>query len=271
MSSPWIFICPSSRGIGHALTRRLLLTTSLPILATTRRDPSSTKASLLDGLPASQDLAPRLSLVPCDVTDEPSIRAAAQHAQDLFPRASHHLRLACGIPGVLHPPEKNPAQIDADHGLDSFRVNSLGPLLLMKHFAEFLPKRATDLAASDGRDAVQLPKHATWLSMSARVGSISDNRAGGWYTYRASKTAVSSASKSFDNFLQSRSGDNAVAVAYHPGTVKTELSRAFWESVPEDKLFSTEYAAERMVDVIKGLTLAQRGKCWDWKNEEVPP
>lgn len=278
MSAPWIFISPSSRGIGHALTRRLLQTTSLPILASTRRDPSSTKASILDGLQSQggggfEDLAPRLSIVTLDVTDESSIRDAAARARELFPPKTHHLHLACAIPGVLHP-EKNPRQIDADLSLETFRVNTIGPLLLVKHFSELLPKKATDLGApgsSGGSDSVSLPRHATWLSMSARVGSIADNKAGGWYSYRSSKTAVSSISKSLDNYLKASSGDNAVAVSYHPGTVKTDLSRGFWESVGEDKLFSPEYAAERMVDVISGLELSQRGKCWDWKNEEVPP
>lgn len=278
MSSPWIFICPSSRGIGHALTRRLLLTTPLPILATTRHDPATTKKSLLEGLPQSTDLAPRLSLVSCDVTDESSVRDAAARAEELFPQRTHHLRLACAIPGVLLNPEKNPSQIDAEKTLESFRINTIGPLLLIKHFSEFLPKQATDLQPCHSEDAegkddeVRLSAaHAVWLSMSARVGSITDNKAGGWYSYRASKTAVSSISKSFDNFLRARSGDKALSVAYHPGTVKTELSRGFWNSVEKDKLFSPEYAAERMLDVISKLELGQRGKTWDWKNEEVPP
>ena len=274
MSTPWIFICPSSRGIGHALTRRLLLTTSLPILATTRRDPSSTKASLLSGLPRPEDVAPRLSIVTCDVTDETSLGAAAERAAELFPPGACHLRLACAIPGLLRP-EKNPKQVDEAASIETFRVNTIGPLLLMKHFGEFLPKRATEFAAAageeEGRDAVRLPAHAVWLNMSARVGSITDNRAGGWYSYRASKTAVASVTKSYDNFLRARSGDKAVAVSYHPGTVKTDLSRDFWASVEPDKLFSPEYAAERMVDVLSGLQLGQRGRTWDWKNEEVPP
>lgn len=270
MSSPWIFICPSSRGIGHALTRRLLQTTSLPILATTRRDPSSTKASLLSDLPQADDLAPRLSLVPLDVTDESSIQKAAEHARGLFPEKTHHLRLACAIPGMLYP-EKNPSQIDHEKALDSFKINTIGPLLLIKHFSAFLPKLSTEIPDSPKDDKIALPNRSTWLSMSARVGSITDNKAGGWYSYRASKTAVSSISKSFDNYLAARSGENAVAVGYHPGTVKTDLSKGFWESVEEGKLFSPEYAAEKLVDVVAGLKIEQRGKCWDWKNTEVPP
>lgn len=270
MSSPWIFICPSSRGIGYALTRRLLQTTSLPILATTRRDPSSTKASLLSDLPGAEDLAPRLSLVPLDVTDESSIQKAAEHARDLFPEKTHHLRLACAIPGMLHP-EKNPAQIDHEKALDTFKINTIGPLLLIKHFAPFLSKLSTDIQDTPVEDTISLPNRSTWLSMSARVGSITDNKAGGWYSYRASKTAVSSMSKSFDNYLLARSGEKAAAVSYHPGTVKTNLSKGFWDSVGEGKLFSPEYAAEKMVDVISGLKIEQRGKCWDWKNTEVLP
>lgn len=270
MSSPWIFICPSSRGIGHALTRRLLQTTSLPILATTRRDPSSTKSSILSDLPQATDLAPRLSVTTLDVTDESSVQRAAEHAEELFPDKTHHLRLACAIPGVLHP-EKNPAQIDHDKALETFRINTIGPLLLVKHFARFLPKLSTEIPDTPAGDSIALPRRSTWLTMSARVGSITDNRAGGWYSYRASKTAVSSISKSLDNYLHARSGEKAVAVGYHPGTVKTDLSKGFWESVPEGQLFSAEYAAEKMVDVISGLQIEQRGKCWDYKNTEVPP
>lgn len=215
-------------------------------------------------------MGPRLSVVGIDVTDESSIREAAEHARQLFPPKTHHLHLGCAIPGVLHT-EKSPKQIDADLSLETFKINTIGPLLLIKHFSELLPKKTTDMAEISGDDAVRLPHHATWLSMSARVGSITDNRAGGWYSYRASKTAVSSISKSFDNFLLAGSGDNAISVAYHPGTVKTGLSKGFWDSVAKDKLFSPEYAAERMVDVLSKLEVRQRGKCWDWKNEEVPP
>ncbi|POR38784.1 C-factor [Tolypocladium paradoxum] len=107
--------------------------------------------------------------------------------------------------------------------------------------------------------------------MAARVGSTADNRAGGWYSYRASKAAVFSLTRSLDLFLLARCGERALAVAYHPGTVRTDLSREFWRNVPEGRLFSPEYAAERMVHVICGLDVEQRGRCWDWKGEEVPP
>ncbi|OTA03828.1 hypothetical protein A9Z42_0043590 [Trichoderma parareesei] len=351
-STPWIFICPSSRGIGNALTRHVLrctarLPTSIPILATTRHvDPGAAKAALLrDIFPMSsssvltsstqssssskgnlqrlpnkqkqqqqqqkrqrEELSKRLFVVRCDVTDESTVASAAEEARRLFPGDTHHLHLACVLPGVLLNPEKSPAQVDADAALQSFRVNAVGQMLVAKHFFGFLPRRATAMPAGyewddevdeeedddeDGYDggegedddeglgeeeeeedeaeeevrgkpkeeaapaALRLPQHATWLSMSARVGSTTDNRSGGWFSYRASKAAVNSITRSLDVQLRARAGDNAMAVAYHPGTVKTDLSRDFWGGVPEERLFSPEYAAERLVDV------------WLWKGHAI--
>ncbi|KAF4975967.1 hypothetical protein FZEAL_7319 [Fusarium zealandicum] len=272
MSKPWIFVSPSTRGIGYALTRHLLQKTSLPILATARHrhDLKDVKASLLEGLSDKDSLASRLSIVHADVTDDKSLGEAASKAADLFPPDKHHLRFACALPGILRP-EKNPSQIDAEASLEQFRINTVGPILLIKHFDSLLPKRTTELEPSPESDEIKLPDHATWLSMAARVGSTADNRAGGWFSYRASKAGVISLAKSYDNFLKGRCGDKAISMAYHPGTVKTELSKGFWESTAEGKLFSPEYAAERLVSVATGLSMDQRGKCWGWEGEEVPP
>ena len=107
--------------------------------------------------------------------------------------------------------------------------------------------------------------------MSARVGSISDNNLGGWYSYRASKAAVNSIAKSIDIYLKQSCGDNAMAVALHPGTVKTALSEEFWGSMPKEKLFTPEFAAERLIQVVKNVGLDGRGKCWDWQGKEIEP
>ncbi|PTB80022.1 NAD(P)-binding protein [Trichoderma longibrachiatum ATCC 18648] len=278
-STPWIFICPSSRGIGNALTRHVLrrtarLPTSVPILSTTRHaDPGAAKAALLRDIFPKDELSKRLFVVRCDVTDESTVASAAEEARRLFPGDTHHLHLACVLPGVLLNPEKSPAQVDADAALQSFRVNAVGQMLVAKHFFDFLPRRATAMPAGYEATAapLRLPQHATWLSMSARVGSTTDNLSGGWFSYRASKAAVNSITRSLDFQLRARAGDNAMAVAYHPGTVKTDLSRDFWGGVPEEKLFSPEYAAERLVDVVCGLGVEDRGRCWDWKGTEVPP
>lgn len=107
--------------------------------------------------------------------------------------------------------------------------------------------------------------------MAARVGSTSDNSLGGWYSYRASKAGVYSITKTLDLYLKTRSGTNAFAIAYHPGTVKTGLSKEFWGSVRESQLFGVEDAVEKMLKVVNEVGVDGRGRCWDWKGEEIKP
>lgn len=202
--------------------------------------------------------------------DESTIEDAASRAKDLFPTSSHHLRLAFCIPGILYP-EKSPAQLEHDQLTKTFATNTIGPLLLTKHFTPFLPKKSTALAPLPKSESSIIPDHAVWLTMSARVGSTSDNQLGGWYSYRASKAGVNSITKSLDLYLKTRCGDKAMAIAYHPGTVKTGLSKEFWGNVKEGKLFSADDAVEKMVGVVKNLGLEGRGRCWDWEGKEIKP
>lgn len=178
------------------------------------------------------------------------------------------MHLALCIPGILHP-EKSPSQVAYDKSLDMFKINTLGPLLLAKHFSPLLPKRNTQI---DSPILEGLPKQAIFAMMSARVGSISDNQAGGWYSYRMSKAAVNQLVKTLDIHLKNTVGEKAMAVGLHPGTVKTGLSKDFWKSTPKEKLFEAEFAAEKLIDVLRGLEVETgRGRCWDWKATEIPP
>lgn len=190
---------------------------------------------------------------------------AASKASSTFPKKSSYLHLALSIPGILYP-EKSPAQIDYDHALQTFQVNTVGPMMLLKHFSPFLPRKATTLSELDN-----LPSRAVWANMSARVGSITDNGLGGWYSYRASKAAVNQVTKTFDNHLKTSASDKAMAISLHPGTVKTDFSREFWGNVKEEKLFSPQFSAEKLMEVINGREVGDRGKFFDWKGEEVPP
>lgn len=173
------------------------------------------------------------------------------------------------VPGILFP-EKSPAQIKADDALLTFRTNTLGPMLMIKHFSPFLPRKSATID-QDAEEMEGLPTAATMAVMSARVGSISDNRLGGWYSYRASKSGVNQIVKTFDNHLRTASGENAIALALHPGTVKTGLSKDFWNNVKKEKLFERDWVAERLIDVIKQVGIEGRGKCYDWEGKEVPP
>ncbi|KAI1212703.1 NAD(P)-binding protein [Annulohypoxylon truncatum] len=297
MSKPWILVSPASRGIGHALTRHLLRTTTAPILATARTDLPGVRSSILNSLSTTSSeekdaVSKRLHLTHLDVTSEPSLASASAEARRLFPAETHHLRLAFALPGVLRP-EKSPADVDYDAALRTLRVNVLGPLMLMKWFGDFLPRKSVEVSldplftsalpttsesesedrgGEEGGGKGKASPHATFLLASARVGSTSDNRLGGWYTYRASKSAVISLARTYDLFLRNRSGDKAVSIAYHPGTVRTDLSREYWDRVRPEKLFTPEYAAERMVEIVRTRRVAEhRGRCWDWRGEEVLP
>lgn len=186
------------------------------------------------------------------------------------------LRLALTVPGNLHV-EKAPSQIDAGNALDSFQVNSLGPMLLMKHLYQFLPKRTAPAfeSTSENLNEVQnplpLPPHAVYAMMAARVGSTSDNSSGGWYSYRASKAAVYQLAKTFDLYLRGRCGPRALAVAMHPGTVKTDFTREFQDG---REMLEPGDSARMLLDVLVGLEAGSdggRGRCWDWKGDEVLP
>ncbi|KAI9675254.1 MAG: hypothetical protein M1817_001156 [Caeruleum heppii] len=308
---PFLLIAPASRGIGFALTRHLLRTTQMPVVATAREDCEGVRERILSGLEGGDSGGggtgrERLDVLKVDVTDEPSVEAAASFCREKFPSSSssspnhhhnpsNHLHAALLLPGILHP-EKSPSQITPQTFHSSFTTNTLGPLLLMKHFSPFLPpKRSSPLlesslprldseSSSDYEKRIKKyfgpkisPHVATLLSVSARVGSISDNKLGGWYTYRASKAALNSVTKTFDLYLRQRCGERAFAMTYHPGTVKTGLSKEFWGGVPKEKLFSPERAVEELVKVVGmagggeiGVERA-RGRCWDWRGVEVPP
>lgn len=132
--------------------------------------------------------------------DESSIADAAAQCKEEFAPPAHHLHLAYIVPGILFP-EKAPAQIDAEDALLTLRTNTLGPMLMLKHFSPFLPRKRTVLGEQEG-DLCGLPAAATVAVMSARVGSVSDNKLGGWYSYRASKAGVNQLVKTFDNHLR---------------------------------------------------------------------
>lgn len=280
----WILVTPSSRGIGYAITRHLLSTTpkNVPIVATTRAsNTQETKDSLLSDLKLSDSDAAssRLDVQKCDLLSESSISDLAGYCRDKYqPKSGSkdaHLRLGVCLPGQLYP-EKSPTQIDYDNALSTLKLNLLAPMMLLKHFQPFLPKKAAKLEHIDG-----LPDSAVLAFLSARVGSISDNSLGGWYSYRSSKAGLNQLVKTADLHQKITSQRNASVVGLHPGTVKTNLSKEFWGNVKKEKLFSPEYSAERLCEVLRQGGSGElgdgdaidgfRGRCWDWEGKVVPP
>ncbi|KAJ9494284.1 hypothetical protein LTR99_002125 [Exophiala xenobiotica] len=267
----WTLVTPSSRGIGLSLTRHLLRTlpSSIPIVATARSDLPGTREKILSALHISDLQASRLDVQECDVLSESSISNLAGYCKERYSDRKKdkgaHLRLGFMIPGMLVP-EKAPDKVEYESALQTLKLNLLAPMMLVKHFSAFVPRKSTKLEHIDG-----LPDSSVLALMSARVGSIGDNRLGGWYSYRSSKAGVNQLAKSTDIYLKMQGGTNAMCVALHPGTVRTGLSEEFWTSTPQDKLFSPEFSAERLIEVVGRLSEDDRGKCWDWDGKEIPP
>ena len=191
---------------------------------------------------------------PIDIEREQTIEAAAGaiRAQG---KAMHLVIVATGIlhaEGILHP-EKTWRALNAASLEKAFRINTIGPALVAKHFLPLLARQRKSALAV----------------LSARVGSISDNRLGGWYAYRASKAALNMLVRTLAIELK-RSNPDALCVALHPGTVDSRLSKPFQSNVPEGKLFSPDVAARHLVSVINGLGPGQSGRLFAWDGAEVP-
>ncbi|VDC02589.1 unnamed protein product [Peniophora sp. CBMAI 1063] len=255
---PFILVTPATRGLSLALTRHYLRTTDLPVFATYRSG-SAEEAStrILSTLHVDKD---RLKTLKLNLLEESSISDAADELGRAVPRgAEPYLHTAFFTGGILYP-ERKAAALDLAQIRETFQVNAISHMLCIKYFSRFLPHART------------VPKGhlSKWVHVSARVGSVSDNKLGGWYSYRSSKAALNQVVKTFDRELQHKK-TAGLAIAVHPGTVQTDLSKEFWENVPANKLFTPEYAAEQLAEVVAGLTAKDRGKVWDWKGEEIIP
>jgi NAD(P)-dependent dehydrogenase (short-subunit alcohol dehydrogenase family) len=187
-----------------------------------------------------------------DVTDEASIQAAAAQA-----KALGTVRLVIVASGMLHDnaarPERTWAELRPDVLTKLFAVNAIGPALVARHFLPLLPR--------NGR--------SVFASISARVGSIEDNRLGGWHSYRASKAALNMLLKTLSIELKRRT-PSAICVGLHPGTVDTALSRPFQGSVAPGKLFNPAQSAGHLLRVIDGLTPADSGGVFAWDGSRIP-
>ena len=150
-------------------------------------------------------------------------------------------------------PERSFAELDGEVLAQSFQVNAIGPALVAKHLA---PRLAKD-------------QRVVFAALSARVGSIGDNRLGGWYGYRASKAALNMMVRTLAVEL-ARSRPLSVCVALHPGTVDTALSRPFQRHVPPGKLLAPALSAERLLDVLDRLEPKDSGGFYAYDGTPIP-
>ena len=188
-----------------------------------------------------------------DYIDEVSMKKSVDMVADYGP-----VDLIIVAIGILHDGQISPERsikelsLAAIHRL--FEVNTVIPSLMMKYFMPLM-----------NRD-----RKSVFVALSARIGSISDNRLGGWYSYRASKAALNMMIRTA-SIEQSRRNKEAVIIGLHPGTVDSNLSKPFQRGVPKDKLFTPIESCQKMLKVIEGLELCQTGRCFAWDGTEVLP
>ena len=197
--------------------------------------------------------AAKVESFPVDIEDERSIAAAADavHGDD------RELDLVIVATGVLHDgdalqPEKRMADIEAQRMLRVFAINTVGPALVAKHYLPRLRRKGKTVFAA----------------LSARVGSISDNRLGGWASYRASKAALNMLLKTL-SIEHSRTRPESIIVGLHPGTVATDLSAPFQGRVPEGKLFSPDKSASSLLSVIDNAEQSDNGGVLAWDGSPI--
>jgi len=241
----------ASRGLGLAFARALLDRADVDRVVATSRNPEASEG--LARLRAEHGDA--LFPMRLDVRDEATIAAAAARvAAECGPRL--HWLINCA--GVLHQgdeiqPEKKLEDVEPGKLRAVFEVNTFGPLLVAKHFLGLL----------------RHDERAVLANLSARVGSIGDNGLGGWYAYRASKTAQNMFTRNLAIEL-GRRAPNVLCLALHPGTVDTDLSAPFQRNVPDERLFDAKRAAQQLLGVIDSCTADDSGAFLAWDGQPIP-
>lgn len=150
-------------------------------------------------------------------------------------------------------PERTYKRLEATSMAEVFALNTIGPALIAKHMLALMPR---------GRPFV-------FAALSARVGSITDNRLGGWHSYRASKAALNMLLRNFA-LEMARTHPEGVVVGLHPGTVDSALSQPFQTNLSDGQLTAPTDAADNLLGVLARLTPQQSGRVFDFRGEEIP-
>lgn len=192
-----------------------------------------------------------LSRNDCDLTSEESIQMCVNKLKEHAP-----FDIILLATGLLHTdkikPEKTIKQLNSANLKAIFEINSFGPILFLKNCLSLLHK----------------DKRSVFATISARVGSISDNRLGGWYSYRSSKAALNMLLKTASIEL-ARTHPHLIIAGLHPGTVDTKLSKPFQSHVPPMKLFTPLQSAKMLFEVIQALTPENSGYCFAWDGQKI--
>lgn len=197
------------------------------------------------------NLSGKTTSIAFDLLDEKSISDAAAVIAAQGP-----LHLVIIATGLLHDdsggPEKRGQDLSEANMQRLFAINTIGPTLIAKHVLPILDR----------------DRQSVFAALSARVGSISDNRLGGWHSYRASKAALNMMLRTLSVELAYRN-PRAVCVALHPGTVDTPLSKPFQSSLSSTGIFSPHQAATNLLGIIAGLSAEDTGSFIAWDGQPI--
>jgi NAD(P)-dependent dehydrogenase (short-subunit alcohol dehydrogenase family) len=244
-----ILIVGGSRGIGLGFVKRLVeQDKNANIYATYRQ---KTTAEELFNLQSQYSSS--LHLLELDITQEEEIANLCKYLK----KEISELHLVINCVGILHEgdlkPEKSLKHINTENLLSYFQVNSIGSVLLAKHLLPLF----------------RHPNPSIFACISAKVGSIGDNYLGGWYGYRASKSALNMFMKTV-SIEYNRTCPHTIVVTLHPGTTDTNLSKPFQKNVPPEKLFSVEKTVTQLLNVIDNLTENDNGQFFSWDGNLLP-
>ncbi|MEM9218934.1 MAG: SDR family NAD(P)-dependent oxidoreductase [Cyanobacteria bacterium P01_F01_bin.150] len=249
VADPNVLIVGANRGIGLGFVRALLNIADVKTVFATYRQ--ADQAADLMALQVNQ--GSRLVCIPMDITDEAQIIAGFEQIQSQV----QQIHLVVNCVGFLHnetiQPEKSLRHLNADQLTRYFQVNSIGAILLAKHLV-------TLLKGSD---------RSIFANISAKVGSIGDNYLGGWYGYRASKTALNMFMRTAA-IEYGRKSPKTIIANLHPGTTDTRLSKPFQRNVPPGKLFPVEKSVGLLLKVIGQLKQEDSGHFFSWDGSRLP-
>ena len=236
----------ASRGIGLAIVRALV---AMPDVAGI--DALARNATTSEGLRALGD--PRVRAIDIDLADHVAIDGYGRQLREREAR----VQLIINAAGVLHEnglqPEKALASVDAGALQRVFALNAFAPILLARALQPVVPVDAS----------------CVFASLSARVGSIGDNALGGWYAYRASKSAQNQLLRTL-SIEWKRTRPRATCLLLHPGTVETGLSQPFRAGVRASRLFDADRAADQLLGLVANATPADSGRFIAWDGRDIP-
>ena len=182
-----------------------------------------------------------------EISDEEKIFKFSESIEGSF-------NLIINATGVLQTTEEGPEKtinvVKQKSMIDMMTINAIGPALLLKNFSKKLDKT----------------KFSVFVNLSARVGSITDNRLGGWISYRSSKAALNQIIKT-SSIEINRRNKNAICVGLHPGTVKTSFTEKFQNTT---ETISPEESVEMMMKVVENLSVDDNGYCFAYDGKVIP-